>query len=271
MDNARLLELVKWNDVEEIRKLLLENDKPCSIYPLIYAIENRDNKTSSVSHDTIMMLFEDRRYSTDQILDGSLLLAIEKQNIDLIRYLLDKITNLDPYSIIEAVKTRNINIVEIFVGDPRISDDFLYLCADKASELGDLEMLQYFDSYWTSVTASNAKNSEVLEKLAEKPVPFYWNCVERVVRYHTEDDIEASIRVLVEKRGYTLEEIMTMACSKGRIKVVKYLFHTFGIVPSREDVLFCLEAGYDRVSRQLYNLICEDLHRLKQVLVANGV
>src|SRR6185503_562495 len=107
MDNARLLELVKWNDIQEIRKLLSDNEKlTISIYPLIYAIENSTN-------DTIMTLLQDRRYSTEQILDGSLLLAIEKQNEDLICYILTKITILNPDCIIEAVKTRNINIVEI--------------------------------------------------------------------------------------------------------------------------------------------------------------
>lgn len=225
--NLLLITSVKSRDYGEVYKLLLQYPKfLVSIYPLIAAIEE-DNS------EMIQLLLSDKRFINDYVLSGALASAIETRNIFAISIILSKIEKLSVDFLYQAVKTGSLEIVELFTSDMRIPTESFYECANIATEMGNTDMLNYFYGFWNT------------EYIIEK------NRIQDITQ--------------LTNNGYSLNDIMTAACKKGKIKMIKFLYSQ-GVIPTHDDCLDAKKCGHDKVARQIYNILCQELSKLRKQL-----
>jgi len=68
---------------------------------------------------------------------------------------------------------------------------------------------------------------------------------------------------------YLLDYIKEQACKLGKIKILKYLYHRKNLLFTKQDVQMCLDNNHPKIAKQVFNLLCEDLNKLRKSLIQN--
>jgi hypothetical protein len=225
--NLALIGAVKSRDYGAVHLLLQNYPKHLvSWYPLVAVIEEGND-------EMVELLLSDQRFQNDYILYNAMLTAIERTNTQAVSLILQKMTTLDISFLYKAVEHGNLEMIQVFTEDMRVPTEAFYECAKIATELGNKEVLNYFYGFW---------NAE----------------------YIIEKNKTCNLGELTSN-GYSLHDIMTAACKKGKIRIVKFLYRQ-GIVPTQQDCLEAKRHGHDKVAKQIYNILCQDLSKIRKQL-----
>lgn len=243
--NFTLQSAIRLKNYCLVQNMLKKKDIPISNFALNLAIHLKDS-------DMVAILLKDSRFCDDTTLEIALACSDENKTLDISYHILKQLKiNLCNSTLFQAVKTGNINLVKLLVsGVPETS---LFKAANIAADVGNIEMLAYFSNYHTVETANHSKNAKTLIYIN---IPPSWDFVEKVIKSNDFEMLEAITLY------YYIEDLMTAACSLGKIRVIKYIKNKWNVCPVMADCLDAYYAGHYKVARQIYNIICEYLSKL---------